>query len=188
MVLRLRAIQSEDLVSIMNWRTSPAVADHMYSDFNPDLQQQLRWFERVRADLTRMDWIVQVDGSDLGLLSIVRIDATHQRAEWAYYIGHEGARGKGVGRALELNVLRFVFEELGLNKLCCEVMAANSRVIQLHERFGSQIEGRRRAHIRKRGAFIDIVEMAILRGDWERYVRDAHVYERAVFDPPTRQP
>jgi UDP-4-amino-4,6-dideoxy-N-acetyl-beta-L-altrosamine N-acetyltransferase len=187
MDLRLRAIRSEDLATILQWRTSPAVADYMYTDFDADMEQQAAWFERIRGDASRMDWIVQVDALDVGLLSIVEIDPVHQRAEWAYYLGSDAVRGKGIGRAIELNVLRYVFEELCLNKLCCEVMASNTRVVQLHERFGSKVEGQRRSHIRKRGAFIDIIEMAILRSDWERHVRDAHVYERAIFEPLARR-
>jgi UDP-4-amino-4,6-dideoxy-N-acetyl-beta-L-altrosamine N-acetyltransferase len=186
MQLCLRAVRAEDLEKIMLWRTAPQVADFMYTDFEPDIEQQKRWYAAICRDRTRLDWVVQVDGVDVGLLSIVKLDAVSRRAEWAYYLGSSELRGKGVGRALELNVLRYVFEELALNKLCCEVLASNVKVVQLHEKYGSTIEGRRRAHVWKRGAFHDIVEMGILREDWERDVRDAHSCERARFEPPTK--
>jgi UDP-4-amino-4,6-dideoxy-N-acetyl-beta-L-altrosamine N-acetyltransferase len=186
MELRLRGIRSEDLDMIMGWRAEPAVADFMYTDFEPSIEHQRQWFEAICRDRTRMDWVIWLDGAAVGLLSIVRLDAVNQRCEWAFYLASLDLRGKGVGRALELNVLRYVFEELGMNKLCCEVLASNQKVVQLHERLGSVVEGRRREHVRKRGAFLDVIEMGILRADWEREVRQVHAYERAVFEAPTK--
>jgi UDP-4-amino-4,6-dideoxy-N-acetyl-beta-L-altrosamine N-acetyltransferase len=186
MQVYLRAVRPEDLETIMQWRISPQVTDFMYTDFAPDIEQQKLWYAAICRDRTRLDWVVQIDGTDVGLLSIVRLDSVNRRAEWAYYLGSSELRGKGVGRALELNVLRYVFEELALNKLCCEVLASNVKVVQLHEKFGSKIEGHRRAHVWKRGAFHDIVEMGILREDWEREVRDAQSCERARFERPIK--
>ncbi|MEY4578055.1 MAG: hypothetical protein RL701_2758, partial [Pseudomonadota bacterium] len=163
----LRAITELDLPRIMAWRTTKAVSDFMYSDFEPNLARQKEWFSAISGDNTRLDWLVNVAGVEAGVLSITRLDSQHHRCDWAYYLGATQLRGKGVGRLLELNVLRYVFEELVMNKLCCEVLAANEKVVELHERYGSQVEGRRRAHILKRGVFLDVIEMGILRADWE---------------------
>ncbi len=187
MAIRFRTFGDEDLEMIMRWRTDPEVSAYMYTDFVPDLARQRAWFRSISADPTRLDWVIQVDGEDVGLVSIVRIDAVNRRAEWAYYLASPSVRGKGIGKAVELNVLRYVFEDLGLHKLCCEVMGSNPAVVKIHEKFGSVVEGTRRSHIRKGGAFHDIVEMGILAEDWRAGVRDRHEAPAAEIDPPAKE-
>lgn len=182
MQLLFRTLTPADVELTMRWRTMPEVTRYMYTDFEPSLAQQQAWFESISANDTRRDWIINVDGDDVGLLSIVGIDQVNGRCDWAYYIASPAVRGKGVGKAVELNVLRYVFEELGMNKLCCEVFTFNELVIRIHEKYGSTIEGTRRQHIQKNGEFHDIVEMAILAEEWRANVRDAFDVVPATFE------
>lgn len=182
MRLRFRRIGSDDLGMIMNWRTMPEVSSYMYTDFKPDIEKQKSWFETISMDKSRLDWIINLDNEDVGLVSIVKIDRLNQRCEWAYYLASPNVRGKGVGRSVEINILSYVFDELNLNKLCCEVFVANDKVIKIHEKYGSQIEGTRREQVRKDGRFHDIVEMGILRSEWEEKVKGKVEFVAAEFD------
>ena len=182
MNLKFRQIAESDLQMILDWRSSPAVSEFMYTDIEPSLETQKQWFHSIRSDSARRDWIIRVDGEDVGLLSIMKIDRTNQRCEWAYYLASPDVRGKGVGKSVETNVLRYVFEELDLNKLCCEVFVSNDLVIQIHEKYGSVVEGTRRQHIFKNDEFHDIVEMGILKSEWEEKIRGQLDYVRADFE------
>ena len=182
MELRFRNILEKDLEMIMRWRTLPEVSSYMYTDFTPDLNQQRKWFKNITADAHRLDWIIVVDGEDVGLVSIVRIDEVNHRAEWAYYLASPSVRGKGIGKSVEMNILRYVFEELNLHKLCCEVFVANYIVIKIHEKYGSKVEGTRRDQICKSGKYHDIVEMGILRTDWEKNIKGQVEYVTAEFE------
>ena len=68
----------------------------MYTDFTPDINKQRQWYQQISADPRRLDWIIVVDGEDVGLVSIVRIDEVNHRAEWAYYLASPSVRGKGI--------------------------------------------------------------------------------------------
>ncbi|MFC1499689.1 UDP-4-amino-4,6-dideoxy-N-acetyl-beta-L-altrosamine N-acetyltransferase [Candidatus Zixiibacteriota bacterium] len=182
MKLLFRKISEDDLAMILAWRTMPEVSDYMYTDPAQDIEKQHEWFQQISADPDRLDWVINVDEEDVGLVSIVRIDRHNQRCEWAYYLASPFVHGKGIGKSVELNILRYVFETLGLNKLCCEVFTANDRVIKLHEKFGSHIEGTRLEHIFKKGEFRDIVIMGILRKEWEEHIRDKIQYVEAVIE------
>lgn len=182
MKLKFRSMMREDQETIMNWRTDPEVSKYMYTDFVPSIETQYRWFESVRNDPTRRDWVINVDDEDVGLLSIVKIDQKNKRCEWAYYLASPSIRGKGVGKNVELNVHFYVFETLGLNKLSCEVFTFNDLVIKIHEKYGSKIEGTRRQHVEKNGNYHDIVEMAILKDDWENKICDKFSIVRANFE------
>jgi RimJ/RimL family protein N-acetyltransferase len=62
--------------------------------------------------------------------------------------------------------MRHVFEELGLEKLCCEVLASNDGVVKMHQRYGFQVDGVLRRHVIKNGERVDVVTMSLLRDDW----------------------
>jgi RimJ/RimL family protein N-acetyltransferase len=71
-----------------------------------------------------------------------------------------------VGTCVEYAVLNYVFDELKLEKLCCEVLAFNKGVVEMHRRFGFVQEGLFRKHIWKRDEFQDVVCLAILQEEW----------------------
>jgi len=182
MELRFRNIKPDDLPMILKWRTMPEVADYMYTDFEPKIEIQQKWYDDICRDNTRRDWLINVDGEDVGLLSIIRIDNLNKRCEWAYYLASPSVRGKGIGKSVEMNVLEYVFENLNLNKLCCEVLKKNEIVIKIHEKYGSVVEGTRRRHIFKKNDFHDIVEMGILEEDWRKNVRGNFEYIKAEIE------
>ena len=67
---------------------------------------------------------------------------------------------------MEFLALTFAFEELGIRKLCCEVLSFNAGVVKLHEKFGFLIEGRFIEHFRRNDEFADIVCLAKFRKSW----------------------
>lgn len=168
MSYRLRLLRDSDLETVMAWRMKPEVTRYMYSDPQLTLHGQRLWFERISKSPRDRVWIIELlDGArPVGLLSLSEIDPVHRRCAWAYYLGDTEVRGAGLAKSLELNVYAHVFDTLGLNKLWCEVLAFNDRVVSLHEKFGSQVEGRLRQHICKDGQFHDVVRMGIVRDDW----------------------
>lgn len=168
MTCRLRRLARSDLEIVMHWRMLPDVTRYMYTDPQLTMEDQARWFERISQSERDRIWIIEIDnpGKPVGVLSLSDIDTVNQRCCWAYYIGSDIARGRGLGKLLECNIYDYVFERLGLNRLWCEVLSSNERVVALHERFGSKVEGVLRQHIRKNGEFLDVVRMAILKTDW----------------------
>jgi len=182
MKLEFKKIKADDLEMVLKWRTMPEVTKYMYTDFEPSMEKQKQWYDRISHDTSRRDWIIRVDDEPVGVLSIVKIDPVNRRCEWAYYLGSPNVRGKGIGKNVELNVHEFVFGSLGLNKLCCEVLKSNDLVVKIHEKYGSVVEGNRRQQIYKNGEYLDIVEMGLLREDWEKNVRGKHEFIRAVFE------
>ena len=152
----------------MHWRMLPEITRCMYTDPRLTLEDQRRWFERVSRSPRDRVWIIElIDGDKpVGLLSLSEIDTVNRRCSWAYYIGDATVRGAGLAKSLELNVYAYVFETLGLEKLCCEVLAFNDRVVALHEKFGSKVEGTLRRHVWKNGEAFDVVRMGILRSEW----------------------
>ena len=166
-MIKLRAFQEQDCDQVFRWRTLPEVADYMYSDHAITEVEHRAWFERVRTDPTCRYQIIELDGDGVGVVSITGIDRKNLRCTWAFYLASPAVRGRGVGSFVEYSVLKCVFDDLGLNKLCCEVFAFNEKVTQMHESFGFKREGHYRQHIFKNGKFHDVVALAMLAEDWK---------------------
>jgi UDP-4-amino-4,6-dideoxy-N-acetyl-beta-L-altrosamine N-acetyltransferase len=190
MAYRLRLLREKDLDTVMRWRMQPEVTRYMYTDPMITHEGQRAWFERVSRSEHDRVWIIETVAVDeqpaqsLGVLSLSDIDLVHRRCAWAYYLGDGSARGIGLAKSLELSICQHVFETMGMNKLWCEVLAFNDRVVALHERFGSQVEGLLRAHICKGGEYHDVVRMSLLRCDWESHRGRWHYTPLDIESPP----
>jgi UDP-4-amino-4,6-dideoxy-N-acetyl-beta-L-altrosamine N-acetyltransferase len=187
--VRLRRVTPEDSARLLAWRNSPEVADFMYSDHAISQAEHDRWFEGALAAADRRYWMIEMDGRPVGLANLARIDPTARRCEWAYYLGDPASRGQGLGSRIEYLVLRYVFEQAGLNKLWCEVLVDNDGVWKLHESFGFRREALFRDHVWKAGRFQDVVGLGMLRSDWDaaRPAIEARLRAKGV-DPETLPP
>lgn len=163
----LRDVRPEDRDMIREWRNMPKVSDYMYTDHVITPEEHATWFAKVLDNPSYKYWIIVCDGEDVGLVNLYNIDQKNRRCYWAFYVISPNVRGKGVGSYAEFAVLNYVFDELKLEKLCCEVLGFNAGVVEMHRKFGFQQEGLFRKHIMKRGEFNDVVCLAILREEWE---------------------
>jgi len=134
---------------IRNWRNNSEVSNYMYTNDFIDADQQKKWFKQIKDDPTKKYWIIKVDDKYVGVVNLYDIDKRNKRCYWAYYLAESSIRGKGLGRLIELNIIKYIFEDLGLNKLCCEVLSFNEIVVKIHKKYGSKIEGHYREHIFK---------------------------------------
>jgi len=164
--ISLKPLTENDLELVRTWRNSPEVASYMYSEKIISAEEQLAWFERLKTDTSSKYWIISYDEKPLGVANITGLSNVLESCYWAFYIGDTSVRGGGIGAKVEFNVLHYVFEELKLNKLRCEVFSFNDKVIKMHEKFGFRREGFYREHCKKQGEFKDVVALALLKSEW----------------------
>jgi UDP-4-amino-4,6-dideoxy-N-acetyl-beta-L-altrosamine N-acetyltransferase len=165
-IFYLREIHADDREKIYRWRNMPDVAKYMYTDHQITEAEHNRWFDAILKDQGRKYWIIVCEKEEVGLVNLYDIDPLNRRCFWAFYITSKNVRGKGVGSIVEYNILKYVFEELDYNKLCCEVLSSNPAVVDMHKNFGFQQEGLYRQHRIKNGQFVDVVALAMLRSEW----------------------
>jgi UDP-4-amino-4,6-dideoxy-N-acetyl-beta-L-altrosamine N-acetyltransferase len=162
-----RGLELGDMVRLHEWRNLPDVARYMYTDHWISEREHARWFGEAMSDAARRCWIIQLDDVPVGLLNLYGISERHRRAYWAFYLADASTRGRGVGAAAERFVLHYAFAELGLDVLCCEVLATNEGVVRMHQRYGFSIDGVLRKHVVKEGNRVDVVTRSLLREDWQ---------------------
>lgn len=169
MTTSLRLLEASDAAQVLEWRNNPAVAQWMYTDHTITPEEHAGWIERVLTDDRYRYWIMLVGDEPVGLVGLYDIDRRNSRCFWAFYIAEDAARGKGVGSFVEYSMLKEVFDVIGLNKLCCEVVLGNEPVKQMHESFGFTLEGTFRQHYVKSSGPVDIYCLAMLREEWPEH-------------------
>lgn len=163
----LRDIQPEDKDMIFRWRNLPEVAEYMYTDHEISYQEHEQWFDGIQKDTTKKYWIINFNSEDVGVANLYNIDCHNMRCYWAFYLASSNIRGKGVGSFVEYYVLKYVFEKLKFNKLCCEVIEFNQEVINMHKSFGFGEEGCFKEHILRKRQYLNIICLAILASGWK---------------------
>ncbi|MBV4416551.1 UDP-4-amino-4,6-dideoxy-N-acetyl-beta-L-altrosamine N-acetyltransferase [Clostridium tyrobutyricum] len=181
MSIELRKISKGDLKKISEWRMMPEVSKYMYTDPILTMDDQLKWYEKINNDKRCLYWKIVIDDDAIGVLSLNNIDYTNSRCVWAYYIGNISYMGRGIATTLECNIYNYVFNKLNLNKLCCEVFEFNDKVISIHKKFGSEVEGILKSHIIKNNIKYNVVVMGILKSKWEK-IKKNYKYEKIYIE------
>ncbi len=166
MNVNMTLLKKEDLALVMDWRMRPYITQYMYTDPLLTMDSQLAWFSRISEDPSQINWIINCDGQPAGLINLVEIDRVNSRCVWGYYVAEKEFRSFKLAMYLEWNLYDYVFETLGLHKLCNETFTANQQVVKLHQLCGSKEDGVLRDHICKNGVYYDVSMGSILADEW----------------------
>jgi RimJ/RimL family protein N-acetyltransferase len=152
----------------------------MYTDPKLDIGKQIAWLNRVELDPSKKQWIIVVDGVDIGFFNFYDIDWVNRKCGWGYYIGEDGYQGKGIGKAVECSAYDYAFVILSMNKAWAEVFDWNSKVIEIHKHMGCLVEANYPQEIYKDGLFHDITRVCMLKNMW--YAQKKPEYVKVSFE------
>lgn len=161
----LRTIATEELPLMLTWRNAPSVRANMYTSHEISLTEHLQWWDRISTRADQQYFMYERRGKPLGIVAFNAIDQSNQNSFWAFYAAPDAPRG--TGSSMEFLALDHAFLNIKLHKLNCEVLAFNTPVIRLHEKFGFKIEGIFRDQYKKDNEFVDIYRLGILSGEWD---------------------
>lgn len=163
--IKLREVRDEDIRLFWKWKNDPHYYDFFYELIPISWQQQQNWTSKILNDPNEIIFSIALNDSNdscLGTVGFQHIDRRNRKAEWGrWIIGDKGRAPRGAGKEVECLMLEYGFEHLGLNKLYCEVLTTNEKVVSLHKRFGFVEEGLFREHVFKQGKFVDILFLAL---------------------------
>ena len=101
----------------------------------------------------------------IGNCGLEAIERENGVATFGILIGEAGARGKGFGEEATRLLCRYAFDEMNLHKIRLDVHATNPGAIRTYERVGFRREGVLREEVFRRGRYIDVLRMGLLRGE-----------------------
>jgi RimJ/RimL family protein N-acetyltransferase len=106
------------------------------------------------------------DGEPVGLIWYYSM-RPYKSCEIGIYLGVPRLCGKGYGSAAITTFLAFLFHSKGLHRVGLSVSARNERAIAAYEKCGFKCEGVTREFAWMHGEYVDLVEMGILRREFE---------------------
>jgi RimJ/RimL family protein N-acetyltransferase len=131
-----------------------------------------QWQDDVTKRLEREDVfafnIRTLEGDRLiGFVSLWIANWTSGEAGIGIGIGERADWGKGYGTDAMRLALRYAFAELNLARVSLEAFAHNARAIRSYQKAGFTLEGTQREWARRDGRRWDVVNMGILKEEYE---------------------
>ena len=170
--VRLRAYRKEDIPQALEFMNDPEVKANLVIGVPLPfkLEEEEKWYESVssaKADNYSFAIETMEDPRYIGGCGLNRVDWKNRVAMVGIFIGQELFRSQGYGTDAMRVLLKFIFDEMNMNKVKLEVFAFNARAIKSYEKCGFVKEGALRQEIFRNGQYHDVVTMGILREEWK---------------------
>jgi RimJ/RimL family protein N-acetyltransferase len=170
--VRLRAIEPEDVPSFVAWVNDEEVIAGLLLAYPLSLADEQDWYESVRKrEIAERPLAIEVLAGEgwqmVGNIALFHLDWRVRSAEVGILVGDKRFWSQGYGSEAMRLMLRHAFETLNLNRVCLDVYETNPRAIRSYEKVGFVHEGRRRQAMFKNGRYIDVLQMSVLRQEWQ---------------------
>lgn len=170
--LWLRAMHPMDAEDMFDYAKRPEVtkyllwSEHKNINFTKDY---LNYIQSRYALGDFYDWSVieSESGRMIGTCGFTKIDTANNCAEIGYVLNPDFHR-RGFGSEAVKRILKFGFEELGLNRIEARFMQGNEASLALMRSVGMTFEGYMRELIFVKGSYRTVGVSSILRSEYEK--------------------
>lgn len=123
--------------------------------------------ERTKPNKNIAPFAIEVNGLYIGFCTLMNLQNRNGNLELGIMIGDRAYWNKGYGREVVKLLLDYGFHYLGARRIALTTHAKNDRAIRCYLACGFVEEGRPRKAIWVEGEYLDLVNMSILRDEWE---------------------
>lgn len=166
MAIELKRLTEKELELMMNWRMRDDITKMMFTDVKLTLEGQKKWFDKIKDSDTEIRWVIWDDGKPIGAMYVDHIDWKNLRCESGWFLAEKNGLDFNTVINLQRNLNNYVFDTLGLNRMCGEIIDDNKALVRLIELCGSEKEGVLRQHVKKNGRFHDVYVVGITKDMW----------------------
>jgi RimJ/RimL family protein N-acetyltransferase len=106
------------------------------------------------------------DNQLIGMCAVKDIRWQSRHCEVWIGIGHPAMRGQGLGTDAMRVLVRYAFMEMNMNRVGLVVASYNDRAQKSYLKVGFKEEGRQREYIFRDGVYYDMIQMGLLRSEW----------------------
>jgi UDP-4-amino-4,6-dideoxy-N-acetyl-beta-L-altrosamine N-acetyltransferase len=168
-LIRLRAIEKEDLKQLRGWRNEPEIKKFTREYRELSMQNQLQWLDFLARNKNTIMFAVETkNGKLIGCTGLTYIDWKNRGAEASIYIGDKKYKGKGYGTDTLKTLMKYGFEELNLHMLFGEIFEYNKANIRLFEKCGFKRDGILRHRLYRDGKYWNSIFYSILKREWQQ--------------------
>jgi ribosomal-protein-alanine N-acetyltransferase len=173
--LTLRKLTLDDLEDVYAYSSDPEVTRYLRWGPHASLEQTESYIREVLQEYKEGrdgPWGIEhrASGHVVGAIHLMGIRTRHRRAEIRFLLSR-AYWGKGLMVEALLRVLRYAFEEVGLNRVEALCLVDNLAAIRVLEKAGMKKEGVLREYAFQKGAFGYSCVYSMLRRDYEESSR-----------------
>ena len=168
--LILRQITQEDdksLLEVLSDEVTCKYLIHNAVNDIADIKRLITGIQRFFDEKQRIRWGIALkqDNSLIGHCGFFDIDRSNCCAEISYCLKN-GLWGQGIMTEALDAMLRFGFEDYGLNRIAAKVMKGNAGSVKVMQKLGFVQEGSLRKSLYKNGQYHDLMIFYVLKSDY----------------------
>lgn len=159
----LRAMEKDDCELVREMFNDPEI-ENLVVGWSFPLSQyaQEKWYELHYDDRDFRFVIETPEDGAVGIATLTDIDWKNRMAYHGIKLANRERRGKGIGTDAVMAIMRYAFDELGLNRLNGSWFPENIPSKNMYMKCGWKEEGVRKNYIFKHGKYRDLIETGVL--------------------------
>lgn len=167
--IRLREYRKEDIKLALEYLNDAEIKRNLTPaiPFPYTLEDEEKWYESNTALKDTYNFAIEtLEGKEyIGGCGINKVDWKNSNVVVGIFIGNKEYWNKGYGTDAMKVLVKFIFEQMNINKIKLNVYSFNERAIKSYEKCGFKIEGVLRKEIYKDGKYHDEIVMGLLKDE-----------------------
>lgn len=119
----------EEQLEIREWRNNEEVRKYMFNPQIISLESHISWLNSLKENNEMKIFYIILNNEKIGINSLRK--RSNFGYEWGIYLNNKVPRGKGIGKQVGKEFIKYVFEILEANFLEYEVLEKNKASIKL---------------------------------------------------------
>jgi RimJ/RimL family protein N-acetyltransferase len=167
--IHLRRIEEKDIDELYLYKNDETIMELLGGFSAGYSRSDIReWIEFHRKKKDELLWIIADCEKDrcLGHVGLYHIDYRIRSAEFAILLGDKNVWRKGIGEKATRYIVDYGFSMLNLNRISLTVLEENNTARKLYRKVGFKEEGILRHAQYKKGKYLNVVLMSLLREEF----------------------
>ena len=167
----LRALEPEDYLISVKWRNDEEIQNMVGGPkYFVSSEREKQWVIDMINSNDKLVLAICLKKNDkyIGNVILQSIDWINRSAHVPIMIGDKSEWNKGYAMEARMQMLKFAFEERGIERIYAYVMESNINSIKLHEKCGYLQEGILRKSVFKNGKFYNQIILSILKEEFHK--------------------
>lgn len=170
--IKLRAYKREDVLLACEYMNDSELKRLLVNKipYPMILEEEEKWYESLINLKDSYNFAIEDLGSGkyIGGCGINQINWLNRIAIIGIFIGDKNYWGKGYGTDAVNTLVKFIFEQMNMNKVKLSVFSFNERAKKCYEKCGFKVEGVLRQELFRDGKYNDEYIMSILFEEWKK--------------------
>lgn len=160
----IRKFKKEDILNKVKWINDNNNNTFLHYNIPLTIEGTKEWFKKISESTNRYDAVIICNNKPIGVIGLINIDK--KKGEYYITLGEAEYKRKGISYIASKLLIRYGFEELGLEKIWLCVDYDNIAAKKLYEKLGFKLEGILRKDIYFKGKMIDRCMYGLIKEEW----------------------